>query len=417
MGNMDTFIQLNEQIAPSSHSQKLSDQDNSSDSQNPPLMLQLLSIAALDFLSIHSLSDMYQLIVEHGRIALQADYGSLFLYQDGFLERIYASSAELFKMKPRKKGILIKSFLEKHITVHQINNRKEFHPRLVKMGLKTAIYIPLYNQDQAIGMVVFLIKKRRILTDQEINLIHLFSSLASMAIINARLRSSLHLSIQSRDLIISMTSHEIRNPLTTIGAYINLIKQEKNKKNTVRLTTLDNLTHEYHRLVKLVESSLSVNKVQIGALQYDIQPCNVMEVVQRSFAAFQLQHPDKKVIIRNRLNRKQAYVMGDRDKLMQVIINLLNNANKFSSKDSKIIIRVWQEDKYYGVQVIDQGQGIAQSKLPFIFDKYYQINKDQVEGQGLGLYLVKTITNHHRGVVTVQSKVGQGTKFTIKLPK
>ncbi|MGM9972739.1 MAG: sensor histidine kinase, partial [Clostridiaceae bacterium] len=112
-------------------------------------------------------------------------------------------------------------------------------------------------------------------------------------------------------------------------------------------------------------------------------------------------------------------VLGDKDKLKQVFINLLSNGIKFSSSDSTIDIMVFSEEKEIVVQVKDNGIGIAKEDIPFIFERLYRGDKSrqEIEGSGIGLSIVKSILEHHFARIEVESEMDKGTTFTIHIPK
>jgi signal transduction histidine kinase len=109
------------------------------------------------------------------------------------------------------------------------------------------------------------------------------------------------------------------------------------------------------------------------------------------------------------------YVFGDFDKLLQVVINILNNAAKYAPAHSTVTISLGKEEKTLYIRIADEGKGIAKEDLPKIFNKYYQSEKKK-KGLGLGLYLVRSIVRLHGGHITVVSTVGKGTTLTIFLP-
>jgi len=118
-------------------------------------------------------------------------------------------------------------------------------------------------------------------------------------------------------------------------------------------------------------------------------------------------------------NGQKLYVVGDKYKLKEVMVNLIDNAIKYTQPGGKITVKCITEKGKINVQVIDTGQGIAPSMLPFIFEKFQQVGRSYLKenkGTGLGLFIVKSLVEMHRGNIYVESKLGKGSTFTLELP-
>jgi signal transduction histidine kinase len=127
---------------------------------------------------------------------------------------------------------------------------------------------------------------------------------------------------------------------------------------------------------------------------------------------------DKGIEIDFKSNINKKIIQIDVDKFERIILNLLSNAIKFSDKGSPILVSIYSDDKYINISVEDKGMGIPKDKLNFIFTKFAQVDKTltrNAEGSGVGLSIVKKLTELHGGKINVESKEGQGSKFTISL--
>jgi two-component system phosphate regulon sensor histidine kinase PhoR len=216
-------------------------------------------------------------------------------------------------------------------------------------------------------------------------------------------------------------SHELRTPLTSIKGFISTLLQDIDSyydTDTIHeFYTIIDL--ECDRLIRLINDLLNVSRIEAGrALDLNPSPVRVSEIVekvviaQKSYSAnhdFKIEmDPDIPVIV------------GDRDKIDQILTNLINNAVNYSPKGGIITISGHKIDGAVRVIVADTGIGISKEQLSKVFDRFHRIdNRDtrKVGGTGIGLYLVKHLVEAHGGKVWVESEVGNGSQFIFELPK
>jgi len=212
-------------------------------------------------------------------------------------------------------------------------------------------------------------------------------------------------------------SHEFRTPLTLIKGPIEQLEQnfdEKLSMNTVKM-----IRRNTNRVLNLVNQLLDLSKIDEGSLQLkltegDVYKC--LRAVTSSFNSLAAQHYiDYKVEIPPRI----LWASFDRDKLEKVVYNLLSNAFKFSDDGSMISYDVTYSGQALQVQVNDSGKGISNDKLPFIFDRFFQIDSSSTkekEGSGIGLSLAKELVEFMDGTITVSSELNKGSFFTFQIP-
>jgi len=213
-----------------------------------------------------------------------------------------------------------------------------------------------------------------------------------------------------------MAAHEFRTPLTTISGYIQLLYNKLANSKKIESTWIKNLSYENVRLTNLVKELLDINKVKSGQLDFYLKVCNLEKIISRAINNFNFQYPERKLIFKDTCREKTPEVIGDYDKLLQVINNLLDNAAKFSPPNSSITISLKSDKTQYTINVKDQGAGINKEDLPKIFSAFYK-GDHQITGMGLGLHLSRYIINYHQGSIHVSSKENQGTTFEINLPR
>ncbi|PZV15951.1 MAG: transcriptional regulator [Pseudanabaena sp.] len=232
---------------------------------------------------------------------------------------------------------------------------------------------------------------------------------------------------------ISTVSHELRTPLTSVLGFAKLIQkkleesifpmiqtEDKKVNRSVRQVSenLEIIVSEGTRLTKLINEVLDVAKIEAGKMQWDMKPLAINEVIDRAFSATSALFEQKGLLPVREIEADLPDVFGDKDRLIQVVINLISNAVKFTDQGS-ITCRVRQDNQFILVSVVDQGVGISESDQPKVFEKFKQVGDtltDKPQGTGLGLPISKEIIAHHGGKIWVESEVGKGSTFSFTLP-
>ena len=170
-----------------------------------------------------------------------------------------------------------------------------------------------------------------------------------------------------------------------------------------------------NRLNELIGELLDVSKIRMGKLNYTITTFNFNDMVESTIENLQLTSPTHSII---RTGKVYDEVTGDRDRLQQVVINLLTNAIKYSPGANKVLFTVAQEKDMVKVSVKDDGIGIAQQSLDKIFEKYHRVEEHAVhfQGLGIGLYISYEIIQRHHGKLWAESEVGKGSTFSFIIP-
>ena len=221
-----------------------------------------------------------------------------------------------------------------------------------------------------------------------------------------------------KDLVANV-SHDIKTPLTMIKAYAEMIKDISGEDPDKRNEHLDVIIKETDYLNKLVTDMSELSKLQSGNIElnktnFDLKQC-VLDVIEL------LEHLIEDKHINLVTNLDESIVYADEIKISQVVYNFLSNAIKHSKEDSMITINVIDEDEVkVRVEVIDNGEGIAEDILPYIWDRYYKVDKNfnrTVESTGLGLAIAKAILEAHKASYGATSKVDVGSTFYFELSK
>ncbi len=379
-------------------------------------MLRRINDAAALFFVPLEVAETYQKIVEQAKLLVNAAHGSVILWQNNELNRIYTSEPILNRVKPRKKGRTYEAFYKKKASIHYVQEKDEPHPTLRSLNIKTVVYIPLSYYGVKTGVINMLCPDHQTYTDEELDLLELFGTFASLAIRKAQSYSEARNLFENQKLYLSLASHELKTPLTALYTFVQLF--EDNAKN------LDNRSDKLFQRIKdetvrinvLVDEFLDPHNTELDTNGYKWKACNFKELVKRAIADFKTIFPAHDVIIRDNTKSQYLFVWGDENKLLQVINNLLNNAGKYSFSGSRITFLIDVSEDSLRCAIKDRGKGIPQSELKSVFSKFYRGKDQKKMGMGLGLYLVKKIIDAHSGTISVYSKIDSGTIFRISLP-
>jgi two-component system phosphate regulon sensor histidine kinase PhoR len=220
--------------------------------------------------------------------------------------------------------------------------------------------------------------------------------------------------------LVSMVAHELRSPLTSISGFSELLLDPTiNHEQSEEYATI--ILKESNRLSDLINKFLDISKIEAGKSQAKKMPMQIRDVVDKVLDVNLHQAEKKGIAVSVKVSPNLPLVFGDRDMLEQVILNLFNNAVKYSPENTAIEIRLKERENEVIVEVEDNGYGISEKSLPRIFDKFYRVTDNEkvreITGTGLGLSLVKEIVEIHDGTIAVKSKLGEGSTFSFTIPK
>jgi len=220
-----------------------------------------------------------------------------------------------------------------------------------------------------------------------------------------------------KDEFVSVVSHELKTPLTSMKLYISLLKDGKfGKTNSEQVKALEIMDEESNRLNFLIEDILNLSKLESGKARLSLQKTNLYELIQQNNMHYKIAEAKGLKVIT--LVPKKFYINVDPDKFKQVFINLLSNAIKYTNKGS-ITISAKKSEKYWELRIKDTGMGIEKKYIPRLFDKFYQVGDYMTRtqsGSGLGLAIVKKIVELHKGKIEVKSEIGKGSTFAVIMP-
>lgn len=230
---------------------------------------------------------------------------------------------------------------------------------------------------------------------------HLGASLKNQGMLRAQLTQNI--------------AHELRTPLSTLRSHLEAIIDGVWEPSKERIVSL---YEEVVRLSNLISDIELLNKIEIDNLKINKVKFNLSDLIKillinyESIFITKNQHLEKNI-------EDDIFVLADKDKISEVLINLLTNANKYTGEGGNIKVKLYKEGQYAVIVVSDNGIGISKEDLPFIYERFYRSEKSrnrEYGGSGLGLSITKAIIKAHNGTINVESVLNEGTKFTVKLP-
>lgn len=223
---------------------------------------------------------------------------------------------------------------------------------------------------------------------------------------------------QARTQLVADVAHELRTPLTIIQGQLELIQQGIKPAEPATLLPIQD---EVSRLSDLVEDLHQLSLAEVGQLSLEKKPTDIKKLIHHLLRIYQAEAIEQeiKLTFDDQIQAKECILQIDANRITQVLSNLLSNALRYTQKQGKITIRLKRDPKWLTLIIMDTGKGIEAKHIPYLFDRFYRADQDRSRNQGgtgLGLAIAKEYIKLHGGHISVESKVGKGTAFTIQLP-
>jgi K+-sensing histidine kinase KdpD/CheY-like chemotaxis protein/ligand-binding sensor domain-containing protein len=239
---------------------------------------------------------------------------------------------------------------------------------------------------------------------------------------------------EAKSAFLSTVSHELRTPLTSVLGFAKIIQKRLKEKifpivdrsDTKTEKTINQISENLHvvisegeRLTHLINDVLDLAKIEAGKMEWNQENVSMAEVAERAIAATTSLFEQKSLKLIKQIDNNLPEITGDKDKLIQVIINLISNSVKFTDKGS-VTCKVYKEKDELIVSISDTGIGIAPKDFDAVFEQFKQVGGDTLtdkpKGTGLGLPICKEIVEHHGGRIWLESEIGKGSSFSFALP-
>ncbi|WP_193199429.1 PAS domain S-box protein [Nostoc sp. MG11] len=402
---------------------------------NRTVLLQTITAALSEALTPQQVADV---VMNQGIAALGAKAGSvLLLTEDTSLKIVQAigyqqSTIDAFDNFPLTASIPSAETVRTGEPIF-IDNREawiEKYPNLADIPPKTGHFayacIPLMQDGKAIGALGLNFDTAQAFSEEDRGFMWTLGQQCAQAIARAQLyeaeqraRNQAETANRIKDEFLAVLSHELRTPLNPILGWAKLLRTRKFDEATVT-RALETIERNANLQTQLIEDLLDVSRILRGKLSLNIYAVDLHATIAAALETVRLAAEAKSIEIQMLLSNDVGQVMGDGDRLQQVIWNLVSNAVKFTPSGGRVEIRLEQVDFNAQIKVTDTGKGINPEFLPHVFEYFRQADAKTTRifgGLGLGLAIVRNLVELHGGTVEVESAgEGQGATFTVKLP-
>ncbi|HEV2901754.1 MAG TPA: ATP-binding protein [Gaiellaceae bacterium] len=292
------------------------------------------------------------------------------------------------------------------------------------LGLHSRVVAPLLSGAETIGAISVVRREPRAFSGGEIELLGLLGRLVGSGIQNIRAYEAERTTVEElrklsalRADFVSLVSHELRSPMASvIGSARTLEQRWRELTAEQRESFLALIAHETSRLADLIEDVLDTSRIEAGTFSYSFVDVDLAQLVRDSAAA--AEHGQDEVAVEAVVRSPLPVVRGDRDRLRQVLVNLIDNAVKYSPPGDQVKVEAESTDGRVVIEVSDRGPGISPEHQRLIFEKFGRANvaEHAKPGTGLGLFIARSIAEAHGGALEVRSAPGRGATFRLSLP-
>lgn len=290
---------------------------------------------------------------------------------------------------------------------------EEERPRLRKDGSEfwaNVVITPVRDEE---GTLVGFAKVTRDLTERR--------AAEQRAIEDARRVAISESANVAKSEFLTAMSHELRTPLNAIGGYTDLLSLGLGGPiSTQQNEYLERIRRSQQHLLGIISDLLNFSRIEAGQLTYDIAPISLSHVIDRVLPLVEPQAKAKAISVTINPTDGRGIVLGDRAKVDQILLNLLSNAVKFTGSNGTVKVGCKESERTASIEVIDNGPGIPAEKMEAIFEPFVQLGRSLSsahQGTGLGLAISRELAQAMDGELTVTSKVGSGSTFTLTLPR
>ena len=292
------------------------------------------------------------------------------------------------------------------------------------LGLRSRVVAPILSGAATIGAISVVRREPGAFSAGEIELLGLLGRLVGSAIQNIRAYEAERTTVEElrrlsalRADFVSLVSHELRSPMASvIGSARTLEQRWRELSPEQRESFLALIAHETSRLAELIGDVLDTSRIESGTFSYSFEDVDLARLVRDSAAA--AEHGQDEVTVEAVVREPLPPVRGDRDRLRQVLVNLIDNAVKYSPPGDRVSVEAEQSDSRVVIEVRDRGPGISPEHQRLIFEKFGRANvaAHTKPGTGLGLFIARSIAEAHGGALEVRSAPGRGATFRLSLP-
>ena len=334
----------------------------------------------------------------------------------GHILQVNDAASELLGLRAEQ---LIEQSLSEFIPQQEMQEFIAAFREIVERGVTRNMRL---NPRNSMGEVIPTMLNASALRDQEGKVIGAIAILRDMRAYEAVVRDL----EQSQELsalksaFVSIVSHEVRTPMTSIKAFVdNMLEGVTGPLNAKQVHCLSRIKHNVDRLTRMLNELLDLSKIEAGKIKLQLNLTSVQELINNVIDGFRPSAEERSITLQWSPRTALPSIICDRDKVQQILINLLENAIKFTPHGGAVSVESQLlDDTVLKICVADTGPGIAEEEVGKIFDKFYRgrFNPAVVSGAGLGLSIVKSLVELHGGTISVESHAERGSRFCFTLP-
>jgi len=281
--------------------------------------------------------------------------------------------------------------------------------------IQHCLAIPIRSVDKLlIGAMFFGYTRFDLFNAADEDMMRSIASLVAVTLDNAWLLEEVNTLNLKKNEFIALASHELKTPLTTTKGYLQIL--ERSEIDQVGRRFLTKALKQLERINALISELLDISKIEAGKLSFHLETFDLSEMVLDVVETFHFSNQTHTIFVNN--TRGDYVVEADRQRMEQVMINLITNAIKYSPDANNVRITLESSPQEVSVHVMDEGMGLGHDQQEKVFTRFYQVEgTSKMAGLGLGLYLSKEIMDRHGGHIGVNSRLGKGSTFYFSIPR
>jgi signal transduction histidine kinase len=301
--------------------------------------------------------------------------------------------------------------------IASLSQNEEECRMLLAADVRSIIAVPLLAHGKLVGVIALVSSSSvQAYGPADIRLAEELAQRAALAIANALLFAEAQRASKTREEVLAIVSHDLKNPVSTISLIGHFLRQFERLDSNKLSEVSDKIQRSVDKMQSLIADLLDFSRMQSGTLSVETHASNLRELIVPVVDSMRVLADAKQQTLSIDLPANLREVSVDPHRISQVISNLLGNAIKFTPQTGTIRISARQQDKGVVVSVVDTGPGIPQEHLPKIFDWFWQAMGTKQAGSGLGLSIAKGIIDAHGGTIWAESELGKGSSFSFTLP-
>jgi signal transduction histidine kinase len=378
-----------------------------------------LSELTTDMVSTLELGILLQRIVDAAKELTESEAASLLLFdsqtnhlyfeaatgplEDGFIRTaVPADNSIAGWIYNHREPLLVEDTQRDPRFFAEVDFKTRFHTRSI-------LGVPLLTKDKTLGVIEAVNKQTGTFTEDDQRLLQSLAAQAAIALENARL-------FQQSDLVAEMV-HELRTPLASLMAAAHLLQRPDLAADQAQRLS-QTVYSEVQRLNDMTTDFLELARLESGRILFVREPVHLEGLIQECLEIIRAQAEASEITLETDFDRSLPPVQGDRNRLKQLMLNLLTNGIKYNHRGGSLLVSLFREEADFVISVKDSGRGIPVESLPHIFERFYRVPDQEaaVTGTGLGLVIAQRIAQNHQGRIEVQSELGKGSTFSLRLP-